>query len=266
MPRKLGEALARRAELQARLGEVRDRLRVSALAQEGDQPAEDPEPLLTELDAIAVELEKLIADINRTNAVTQISSGRTLTEALARRDVLGLLHGVLKAVADSTAQQQARYSRSEIRLVRTFDVAAVRTQLMSWPATVASLTLRSKMRTGPSICRRTAERESVAAQEIASARAATAQEVARRFAGSWWREGSACGFDSRICTDTPRIVTPAPSTRTGHHHGAGSPPQRGWVRGHSALATKHSGRPPPAKRRSQSPNVQRRAGGWFSGR
>jgi hypothetical protein len=129
MPRKLGEALARRAELQARLGEVRDRLRVSALAQEGDRPAEDPEPLLTELDAIAVELEKLIADINRTNAVTEMSSGRTLTEALARRDVLGLLHGALKAVADSTAQQQARYSRSEIRLVRTFDVAAVRSRV-----------------------------------------------------------------------------------------------------------------------------------------
>lgn len=129
MPRKLGEALARRAELQARLGEVRDRLRVSALAQEGDRPAEDPEPLLTELGDIAVELEKLIADINRTNAITRLSSGRTLTEALARRDVLGLLHGALKAVADATAQQQARYSRSEIRLVRTFDVAAVRSRV-----------------------------------------------------------------------------------------------------------------------------------------
>ena len=129
MPRKLGEALARRAELQARLGEVRDRLRTTALAQEGDRPAEDPEPLLTELDAIAAELETLIADINRTNAVTEMSSGRTLTEALARRDVLGLLHGALKAVADSTAQQQARYSRSEIRLVRTFDVAAVRSRV-----------------------------------------------------------------------------------------------------------------------------------------
>jgi hypothetical protein len=72
MPRKLGKALARRAELQARLGEVRDRLWVSAPAQEGDQPAEDPEPLLTELGAIAVELEKLIVDINRTNAVAHV--------------------------------------------------------------------------------------------------------------------------------------------------------------------------------------------------
>lgn len=126
---KLGEALARRAELQTRLAQVRDRLRVSALVQEGDQPAEDPEPLLAELDAIASELESLIAAINVTNAQTRLESGMTLTEALARRDVLGLLHGALKAVADATAQQQARYSRSEIRMVRTFDVAAVRARV-----------------------------------------------------------------------------------------------------------------------------------------
>lgn len=129
MSRKLGEALARRAELQQRLGEVRDRLRVSALVQEGDKPAEDPAPLLGELDELAGELERLIADINRTNASVRLSAGGTLTEALARRDVLGLLHGSLKAVADATAQQQARYSRSEIRLVRTFDVGAVRARV-----------------------------------------------------------------------------------------------------------------------------------------
>jgi hypothetical protein len=129
MPVKLGEALARRAELQTRLAQVRDRLRVSALVQEGDEPAEDPQPLLAELDAIASELENLIAAINVTNAQTRLESGMTLTEALARRDVLGLLHGALKAVADATAQQQARYSRSEIRMVRTFDVAAVRARV-----------------------------------------------------------------------------------------------------------------------------------------
>jgi hypothetical protein len=129
MARKLGEALARRSELQSRIGEVRDRLRVSALAQEGDRPAEDPGPLLVELEEISRELETLIASINLTNAGSRLASGPTLTEALAKRDVLGLLHGALKAVVDSTAQQQARYSRSEIRLVRTFDVAAVRARM-----------------------------------------------------------------------------------------------------------------------------------------
>ena len=45
--------------------------------------------------------------------------------------MLGLRHSALKAVADATAQQQARYSRSEIRLVRTFDVAEVRKRVDS---------------------------------------------------------------------------------------------------------------------------------------
>jgi len=128
---KLGEALAKRAELQSRLGQVRDRLRVSALIQEGDEPPEDPDALLAELDQIAGELEQLISAINRTNATTRLPSGATLTAALARRDVLGLKHSALKAVADATTQQQARYSRSEIRLVRTFDVAAVRKRVDS---------------------------------------------------------------------------------------------------------------------------------------
>jgi Family of unknown function (DUF6847) len=123
---KLGEALARRSELQARHVQVRDRLRASALVQEGDTPPEDPGPLLAELDRIADELERLIADINRTNAETRLPSGVTLTRALARRDVLGLRHAALRSVADATAQQQARYSRSEIRVVRTVDVAEIR--------------------------------------------------------------------------------------------------------------------------------------------
>src|SRR5262249_23120641 len=111
------------------VAEIRDRLRISALVQEGDTPPEDPGPLLSELDQVAGELERLIANINRTNSLARVGSGMTLTQALARRDGLGLLHGSLKAVADATAQQQARYSRSEIRLVRTLDVAAVRVRL-----------------------------------------------------------------------------------------------------------------------------------------
>jgi Family of unknown function (DUF6847) len=126
---KLGEALARRAELQTRLGEIRDRLRISALVQEGDTPPEDPAPLLAEFEQVADELERLIADINRTNSEIRLESGATLTDALAKRDVLGWRHGALKAVADATAQQQARYSRSEIRLVRTFDVGGIRKRL-----------------------------------------------------------------------------------------------------------------------------------------
>jgi hypothetical protein len=123
---KLGQALARRAELQSRFTELRERLVVSTLVQEGDSPPEDPNELIVELKETADELERLIASINRTNTATELRPGTTLTDALARRDVLGLRHGALKAAADATAVKQARYSRSEIRMVRTFDVAEVR--------------------------------------------------------------------------------------------------------------------------------------------
>jgi hypothetical protein len=126
---KLGEALARRAELQSRLSELRDRLAASTLVQEGDSPPEDPAELVAEIDRSADELERLIATINRTNAATELRPGTTMTDALARRDVLGVRHGALKAAADATAVKQARYSRSEIRMVRTLDMAEIRARV-----------------------------------------------------------------------------------------------------------------------------------------
>lgn len=123
---KLGEALARRTELQGHLDELRSRLRASALVQEGDSPPEDPKQLLDELESDAGELEALIASINRTNTATELRVGMTLTDALARRDVLALRQGALKSAAQAATEQESRYSRSEIRMVRTFDVAAAR--------------------------------------------------------------------------------------------------------------------------------------------
>ncbi len=46
---KLGQALARRAELQSRLTELRERLVVSTVVQEGDSPPENPDELISEL-------------------------------------------------------------------------------------------------------------------------------------------------------------------------------------------------------------------------
>jgi len=126
---KLGEALARRADLQKRLAQLAARLRESAVVQDGSEPPESPEELFGEVDRLADELEGLIAVINHTNSSTQLSSGVTLTEALARRDVLALRHGVLHQAAEAAAQAQARYGRSEIRLVRLIDVAALRGRL-----------------------------------------------------------------------------------------------------------------------------------------
>ena len=99
------------------------------MAQEGSEPPESPKDLLGEVDRLADELEQLIALINQTNSSTRLPSGMSLTEALARRDVLALRHGVLHQAAEAAVQAEARYSRSEIRLVRLIDVAAIRARM-----------------------------------------------------------------------------------------------------------------------------------------
>lgn len=123
---KLGEALTLRSQLQVKFQQLRERLNASALVQEGEAPPEDPNTLLVDLEAVAVELEDLIARINKTNLATSVRDGMTLTEALARRDHLGWLLGALHQVAETASVAQARYGKAELRMVRTVDVAKLR--------------------------------------------------------------------------------------------------------------------------------------------
>jgi hypothetical protein len=126
---RLGEALTKRADLQKRIAQLTGRLQASAVVQEGDAPPEDPGALLRDLAEMSRELEDLIAAINLTNATSRLDDGRTITELLAQRDVLRLRQGVLRSAAEAVAQASARYSRSEIRLTRQIDVAAVRREI-----------------------------------------------------------------------------------------------------------------------------------------
>jgi hypothetical protein len=125
---KLGEALTLRSQLLARIGQARERLKASALVQEGETPPEDPAALLREFDGMASELEHLITQINKTNLSTKLPTGETLTDALARRDILALRQGVLRQVADVAGERQQRYGRAEIRILATVDVGELRRQ------------------------------------------------------------------------------------------------------------------------------------------
>lgn len=128
----IGEALNRRSDLQKRIAQVRGRLGACVLVQEGDEPPERPEDLLEELDSLCEELQSLIAQINHTNAATKLSGGETVTEALARRDVLELRLSALRAVvreATNRGGPLSRYSRSEIRMVRQVQVSDVQGQV-----------------------------------------------------------------------------------------------------------------------------------------
>ena len=86
---KLAEALQLRADLQKRMEQLAGRLYDNATVQEGEQPAEDPTELLAEYEDCAVQLEDLMARINRTNCGTRTPHG-TLTELLAHRDCLNM--------------------------------------------------------------------------------------------------------------------------------------------------------------------------------
>jgi hypothetical protein len=125
---KLAEALILRADLQKRVEQLRGRLQKSAVVQEGEQPPENPPALFAELDSILAQLEMLISQINRTNLRSALPDGTTLTDALARRDVLRMRVSVLQSVADTAASITDRYGRAEIRKLPTVDVATLRQQ------------------------------------------------------------------------------------------------------------------------------------------
>jgi hypothetical protein len=125
---KLAEALILRADLQKRIEQLRHRLTNNAKVQEGDVPAEKPEALLKEIEGSTAELEKLIKRINKTNSATEFEKGRTLTDALAERDVLLLRKGIYSGLVTAATVTQQLYSRSEIKFVATVNVGRTQKQ------------------------------------------------------------------------------------------------------------------------------------------
>ncbi len=136
---KLAEALALRADAQKRLEQLRSRIQSSARFQEGEEPTEDATALVSEAEAVLVELEGLIRRINRTNSVAKIDTDVTLTDAIARRDVLRLRRSLYVAAADAATGHveshpgmgmrpgmAMRQMRSELRYVSSLDVPTLR--------------------------------------------------------------------------------------------------------------------------------------------
>jgi len=128
---KLAEALAQRADALRKLEELRTRIEANATYQEGETPAEDATVLLREADQVVAGLEGLIRRINRTNTTATLADGRTLTDALARRDVLRLKHSLwTKAAAAATGHGRGfgRQLRSELVTLSALDVTALRSE------------------------------------------------------------------------------------------------------------------------------------------
>ncbi len=112
---KLAEALILRADLQKRIEQLKQRLLRNAKVQEGDRPAEDPNSLLDELDELTAGLERMIQRINRTNSRTPFDQSKTLSDAIAERDVLRLKQAILRELAQAATITQSRTTRSEVK-------------------------------------------------------------------------------------------------------------------------------------------------------
>ena len=126
---KLAEALAARSDCQNRIEEMKKRLIRSARVQEGEQPAEDTTELLAETDRIFVRLLELVSVINRTNSRTAFDNERTISDAIAERDLVGKRRDFLAGIAEAASTRQDRYSKSEVRFVATVSVGKLQTEV-----------------------------------------------------------------------------------------------------------------------------------------
>lgn len=126
---KLAEALAERSDCQVRLEELKKRLVRSARVQEGEQPAEDTTELLAEMERVFTRLLELVSGINRTNAKTAFDGARTISDAIAERDVVGKKRDLLAGIADAASTRQDRYSKSEVKFVATVSVGQLQKQV-----------------------------------------------------------------------------------------------------------------------------------------
>lgn len=125
---KLAEALSLRKDLETRISKVKDRLENVVRIQEGDQPAEDPQELMGELDSCLSRLEFLIYNINVTNMAVVTKDGRSMTKLLAERDILKKRIEVLRCTFNEATNSGSRY-RNEVRYVTTIEVKPLRQQL-----------------------------------------------------------------------------------------------------------------------------------------
>lgn len=118
---KLAEALQERADLNRRIAQLRSRLMNNALKQEGEEPAEDPAELLSELDRCTEQLEAVISAINLANCRTKVD-GKTLTELIARRDCLTVKIQAYRDLISEASCIAQRATRSEIRILSSVNV------------------------------------------------------------------------------------------------------------------------------------------------
>lgn len=126
---KLAEALILRADLQKKIQQLNSRISNNIIGQEGDSPAEDPNALYLELEAIVDQYVELVGRINKTNNESKFEDDMKVVDALAYREGLIEKRKVLSDMVESASQRRDRYSNSEIRYIKFIDVGQKQEEL-----------------------------------------------------------------------------------------------------------------------------------------
>ena len=125
---KIAEALILRADIQKRITQLKTRLNNNAKVQENEEPAENPELLLTELENLIPQLNDLIVKINRTNTLSKVD-GISLVELIAKKDTLSQKAGILREFIEIASQKVNLYSTTEIKVFSTVNVSELQKKL-----------------------------------------------------------------------------------------------------------------------------------------
>ncbi|HEX8552502.1 MAG TPA: DIP1984 family protein [Abditibacteriaceae bacterium] len=126
---KLAEALILRADYQKRFEQLKQRIVTNAKVQEGDEPSENPQQLIGEMERLGDEILSFVQRINRTNSATEFGEGQSLSDALAQRDALMLKRTVYSSLAAAASVAQTRTSRSEVKFKSTVDVPEIQSRI-----------------------------------------------------------------------------------------------------------------------------------------
>ena len=125
---KIAEALILRADIQKRIAQLKTRLNNNAKVQENEEPAENPDLLLTELENLISQLNDLIVKINRTNTLSKVD-GISLVELIAKKDTLSQKAGILREFIEIASQKVNLYSTTEIKVFSTVNVSELQKKL-----------------------------------------------------------------------------------------------------------------------------------------
>ena len=125
---KIAEALILRADIQKRIAQLKTRLNNNAKVQEHEEPTENPQLLLTELDSLISQLNDLIIKINKTNTLSK-TDGISLVELIAKKDPPSQKAGILREFIEIASQKINLYSTTEIKVFSTINVPAQQKQL-----------------------------------------------------------------------------------------------------------------------------------------